>query len=280
MNKTATGLLLVVLIICLAAFACSFVGSNMRQDTTAPVISFDTEVLSLSVRDDGSILLKGVSASDRQDGDVTASVLVEGISSIREDHCATVTYAAFDQAGNVAKAQRTICYTDYESPRFSLSDPLIFRSGITVDLFRYVTATDLVDGDISDKIKASLVGGETSISQTGLHEVELRVTNSMGDTVRLTVPVEVLSSGYNASLKLSDYLIYLKKGDTFLPKYYPETLDTGVYSYDVAELSDSGLTLTIQSDVRTDACGTYTVTYTASYQGYTGYSRLIVVVED
>lgn len=281
MNKIVNRILLVVLILCLIVFICYFIAVHANTDTTAPVISFDSDTLSMSVYDEHTVLLNGVSAQDRKDGDVTSSILIEGISSIREDHCATVTYAAFDQSGNVTKAERTIQYTDYDSPKFALSAPLIFRSGSTIDLFDYVTVTDLLDGDLSKKVKASLVGGTTSISQIGVHQVELRVTNSMGDTARLTVPVDVYQANeYNATVTLTDYLIYLKKGDTFLPKQYLESLDTGFTEYSISQLPSSELSVDIQSDVQTDACGTYSVTYTVSYENYTGYSRIIVVVEE
>lgn len=281
MNKIANRILLVVLILCLLVFICYFIAVRAKTDTAAPVISFDSEVLSVSVYDEQAILLNGISALDKQDGDVTDSILIEKISSIREDHCATITYAAFDQSGNVTKAERIIQYTDYESPRFALSAPLIFRSGSSIDLFDHVTVTDLLDGDLSKKVKASLVGGTTSISQIGVHKVELRVTNSMGDTARLTIPVDVYQANeYNATVTLTDNLIYLKKGDTFLPKQYLKSLDTGFTEYSISQLSSRELSVDIQSDVQTDTCGTYSATYTVSYENYTGYSRIIVVVEE
>ena len=281
MRKILRWLLLILTVLCVAACGLYIFHSQRTLDTTAPIISFEEEALSLSVHDSRDALLDGVTAWDERDGDVTASLVVEGVSSIHGDDSATVTYAAFDQAGNVVKAERAIRYTDYEGPKFSLSTPLVFRSGLTIDLFQYVTASDPVDGDISDRIKATLTGGETSISEVGIHEVELRVTNSMGDTARLTVPVEVYnSSDYNATVKLSDYLVYVRAGSSFSPEKYLEGLSAGYREYSVSQLTDGEAKIDIRSNVRPNTPGTYDVTYTVSYGSYTGYTRLIVIVEE
>ena len=55
----------------------------------------------------------------------------------------------------------------------------------------------------------------------GSHMVQFQVTNSLGDTVSETFPVEVISSGiYNAALELTDYLVYLPKDAQFYPAQY------------------------------------------------------------
>lgn len=281
MRKILRWLLLVLTVLCVAACGYYVVHSRNTRDSTAPVISFTEDTLSLSVHDSQDALLSGVTAQDDRDGDVTASLVVEGISAIHDDHSAAVTYAAFDRAGNVTKAERTVRYTDYEGPRFSLSTPLVFRSGLRVDLFQYVTAEDPVDGDLSDRIKATLTGGETDMSEVGVYQVELRVTNSMGDTARLVVPVEMYdTSDYNATVDLSDYLVYVKAGSAFSPEKYLEGMTTGYKECSIGQLSADGAAIDIRSNVRTDAPGVYDVTYTVSYGSYTGYTRLIVIVEE
>ena len=171
------------------------------RDTKGPSISFSEEELVVSVRDDRSKLLEGVTARDDRDGDVTGSVLVETVSAIRADRTVSVTYAAFDKAGNVAKAVRNVRYSDYEPPRFSLSGPLMFRSGVGADPFAYIQAWDPLDGDLSSRVKVVMRSGESSISNVGIYEVELRVTNKMGDTAKLQVPLEVYATGtYNATV--------------------------------------------------------------------------------
>lgn len=280
MKKGRKILLLVLLIACCAAFAAYILLIQQSEDHVAPEISFQTEELLVSVEVTEQELLEGVSAWDDRDGDVTAGIVIEGISNISKDKRATVTYAAFDGSGNVAKAKRTLQYVDYQSPRFSLTAPLVFRSGISFDVNNYLHAEDLLDGDLDDKIKATLVGGEGSITDVGVHEVEFRVTNSMGDTIYATIPVEVYQAGtYNATVELSENLVYLEKGALFTAASYLQALK--IPSGEIL-LQDSPKDVTIQidTDVDTSVPGTYSVAYTVKSGSYTGYTRLVVIVEE
>ena len=281
MKKIKLWILPAVVILCVILFAAYCIWDKLARDESAPVISVEEGTLSLSVRDGQETLLRGVTAWDEQDGDVTDLMVVEGISSIDKNHCATVTYAAFDRAGHVSKSKRTICYTDYESPRFVLSSALMFRSGYGVDIYDYITVSDLIDGDLSSQIKANLVEGEYDLSKVGTHLVELRVTNSMGDTVRLTVPVWVYSpSDYNADLSLTDYLVYLEKGQPFDAETYLNFLYAGGQMISKRALTENGAVIDIESNVQPDVPGTYRVIYTVAWQSYTAGSQLIVVVEE
>lgn len=252
----------------------------LKRDTTAPQIRLPSDALPISVHDGQDVLLAGVTAEDDRDGDVTDSLLVQGLSSVRSDHTATVTYVAFDKAGNVAKAVRTVRYTDYVSPRFSLTEPLVFTGNGALNLLSKVMATDLLDGDLSGKIKGGLVGQTTSLTEVGTHQVELRVTNSMGDTSRITVPVEVIAVGtYNAAVALTENLIYVEKGTQFVPESYLHSVICGGVIYSAQQLPQEAV-VDIASGVRTDTCGVYAVDYTVTVGSFTGFTRLIVVVEE
>ena len=266
--------------LCCAAFGAYYVLSRQAADHAAPEISFQSGEIEVSVGVTEAELLYGVTATDKRDGDVTGSLVVEGISELSPDQTATVTYAAFDKAGNVAKAERTLRYTDYQSPRFTLSAPLVFRSGISFNVLNYVGAEDVIDGTLDDRVKATLVSRESSITTEGVHEVEFRVTNSMDDTVYLTVPVEVCPSGaYNATVELSENLVYLKQGARFEPNSYLKTLRVSGEKIDLRNANDR-VSVSCSSDVSTNTPGTYSVAYTVKYGNYTGYTRLIVVVEE
>ena len=266
--------------LCCAAFGAYYVLSRQAADHAAPEISFQSGEIEVSVGVTEAELLYGVAATDKRDGDVTGSLVVEGISELSPDQTATVTYAAFDKAGNVAKAKRTLRYTDYQSPRFTLSAPLVFRSGISFNVLNYVGAEDVIDGTLDDRVKATLVSRESSITTEGVHEVEFRVTNSMNDTVYLTVPVEVCPSGaYNATVELSENLVYLKQGARFEPNSYLKTLRVSGEKIDLRNANDR-VSVSCSSDVSTNTPGTYSVAYTVKYGNYTGYTRLIVVVEE
>ena len=281
MKKITKWLLLILLVLCTAAFIVYYRFSQAGPDRTAPVISMEAEEITLSVGDGQEAYLAGVTALDDVDGDVTAMMVVEGVSAIDSRDCVTITYAAFDRAGNVAKAHRTGRYTDYEGPKFALKNPLVFYSGYTIDLLDHITASDPLDGDLSARVKATLSGGETDLSQEGTHPVDLRVTNSMGDTARITVPVEICSyAAYDATVNLTDYLIYWEKGSPFQAEDYLVSLYAGYREITPEQLGAEGAQIDIHSDVNPDEPGSYSVSYTITYGSYTGFTRLIVVVED
>lgn len=273
-------ILTAALAVCCAAFAAYVCIEWKTTDRTAPEISFQTQELRISVHDTDKALLEGVTAWDAQDGDVTAGLVVEGVSSISADQRATVTYAAFDQAGNVSKAKRTVWYTDYESPRFTLSQPLVFSSGRSFNVLNCIGAEDAIDGTLDDRIKADLISSEGSLTEVGLHEVEFRVTNSMGETVYLRVVVEVYQSGtYNAVLELTEPLAYVEKDAEFVAEDYLKSLS---YAAQVIPLDtmDEDVSVEVESEVDTHVPGSYSVAYTVKSGAYTGHTRLVVVVEE
>ena len=280
MGKKGKWALLVITVLCCLGFAAYLVYTKQIADNTPPEISFTSDLLEVSVEASEDDLLAGVSALDAKDGDVTNSILVEGISGLSSDQLAIVTYAAFDKAGNVAKSQRTLRYTDYHSPRFSLSAPLIFRSGSSFDLLKFISAEDVMDGILDNRIKATLVSGEGALNEEGIYEVEFRVTNSMRDTAYLTVPVEIYPVGlYNATVTLTDYLIYVQQGDLFDYNDYLDTLQVGTETISLSSIP-SDVSVSYNSDVNLNTPGTYSVTYSLKKGTYTGYTRLIVVVEE
>jgi len=146
----------VILAVALALSVLGVLGTRIYQAAAyggaAPEILFDSEVISVPTGADDAALLAGVTATDAEDGDVTASLVVEGISGRNDDGTVRVTYAAFDSNHHVTKATRAVRYTDYVKPRFALTQPLVCRTGGNRVLSSYVTAHDSIDGDLSGRI--------------------------------------------------------------------------------------------------------------------------------
>lgn len=298
MKKRNSWLFILPLILCFiltGVYSMLFVWSD---DETAPVITVETDEILVSVNASEAELLAGITARDERDGDVTADIVVEKISNIGDDHTATITYAAFDRSGNVAKATRKLRYTDYTEPRFGQTRALVFQEGTSPDVLSYMTATDVVDGDLSRQVKGTLVSSTVSLSYAGLHQIDFRVTNSMGQTVHLILPVEIYDAGsYNATVELEEYLIYLEKGEEFDPLVYLENLTVGNMPYSLkgddpelrltangeviaGESGTIGIEIAVNDPVDTGVPGVYSVTYTVTMNRYVGYTRLNVVVED
>ena len=280
MKNKGKKLLLLVTAACCAAFGVYSCLGRSGRDREAPVISMAQSELRLSVTDEPVRLLDGVTAADAHDGDVTASLVVESVRGMVSDRRFTVTYAAFDAAGNVAKAQRTVCYEDYVSPRFSLSAPLVFRAGVMPDVFSVVGAADVFDGDLSDRVKGTLVSGERQLSEAGEYAVSFRVTNSLGDTAYLTAPVLVTEgSPGTAGLTLRSYLVYLRVGEPFSPETYLLALQAGERTVSLQPLPE-GASVQTAGEVNTAVPGVYCVDYTVTCGADAGRTRLLVVVEE
>lgn len=285
MKRNFIFLALTLVIVC--AFSLYLIIHQSRTDTQPPTITFTDEVLELSTLDPKEAFLQGVAAQDAEDGDVTASVVVSSIQLVDRDGAIRVTYAAFDAAGNVAKAIRQARFTDYESPRFSLNSSLTFSYNSGFDIFKYVRAEDRLDGDISHRIRITSLD-PASISAIGIHQVELTVSNSLGETVTLIVPVEVYGAGsYGAKLTLTDYLVYLPAGAALEAERYLDAYTNANIPVSLREGLPEGYHLEIKSDVQPDVPGVYTVEYRVTKttgtgtnaKETTGYAKLIVVVE-
>lgn len=290
MKKRNLGPLLLILL-----FAAVFVGYRyydaLRTDTVAPTITVDqAEMLAVSVADPKDMLLQGVTAVDSQDGDVTGKLVVESVRLVDADGLIEVVYAVADKAGNVVKAARNVRYTDYESPRFSLTAPLIYKNGVKFDIMGDVFAHDVLDGDIQHRIRATSLA-EKDISTPGKHQVYFQVTNSIGDTAEIVLPVEILKSdSYGAELELKEYLVYLPTGSDFQARSYLNRFRYKSEEINLRGYTPEALSVEITGEVQTDIPGIYTVEYEVTYtvrhdtnpdfdQHFTGYSKLIVVVE-
>ena len=278
----------VLVLLCAGLFVGYQAWDRINTDTTPPEITVGTETIQTSVSAPSSTLLQNITATDDRDGDVTDSLVIESIKAQDSNGTVLVTFAAFDQSGNAAKGSRTVRYTDYQPPRFTLNQAMIYASNHTFDPLDDITASDSLDGNITHRIRAVSVDN-TSLSDPGDHNVEFRVTNSLGDTVRLTLPVTVYTSGaYNLDLELQQYLVYPTRGVNFNARQYLTDVTYNRSSVLVDGELPEGYSIHIDHNVNTKIPGIYPVDYTVTYERetvngteyITGFTRLIVVVEE
>ena len=285
MKKRKIILHILVLVVAIASFYLFRTYIRFATDSIPPEFRVKEDVLELSVTDPESALMQGVSAKDDRDGDVSHTILVESITGINSDHMATVTYVAFDRSGNISKLQRKVHYTDYHSPRIKLTHAAAFPGESGADLMKYVSAEDVLEGNIGRRVRATLVSNTGSLTKEGIHTVRLGVNNSLGDSVQLEIPVEIYAAGlYNSTLNLTDYIIYLPKGTVFRAENYLNSFEYSKQSLNLSRNQPIGFSVKVDNPVMTNVPGVYSVSYTASYTDhnieYTGHSVLIVVIEE
>lgn len=274
----------VVLLSLLAVVGLASVVTRKLQDRVPPVIFCDTDVLTISVEEEEDVLLAGVTAVDAVDGDVTDSLVIEQLSQITPDGSRSITYGAFDNSDNVAKYTRTIQYTDYVPPRFSLTGDLIYQTWSLSNALNSIQVEDCLDGNITNKLK--LYSYEAN-SSSPYHALNVYVTNSSGETVNQSFMVELLdltADEYAKSpkLELSEYLIYMKAGDKAPDwKDYLKSLQKIVPDSREWEEVDTFEDVKVLSDVDLSTPGMYEVIYQyADEEERTGKTRLFVIVEE
>lgn len=258
---------IILFAVVLLAFGATQVYLRLFVDRTAPVIYCNSEILETAVGASDSTLLHGVTASDNRDGDLTDQLMVKSITPLITDNTAKITYIVFDTSDNMATYTRTIRYTNYEKPHFSLHEPLVFSVGSNVDVLSRLEATDTIDGDISGNIR--ITAQNISSSYEGLYNITAQVTNSMGDVESL--PLKVLISNASAAkpqITLTDYIVYLDAGKDFNPYNYIDT----VTARDGSTMSWHDVQ--VDSAVDTTKPGIYDVSYL--YQNYTVYLTVVV----
>lgn len=242
----------------------------MSGESIGPSITCPEEVLELSVSDGDEAFLAGVSAYDEQDGDLSHRVRILGVSKFIEDYTAKVTYVVFDSDDNMATCSRLFRYTDYVSPTFAVTSPLIYPAGASMLLLDRLKVTDVLDGDITNSLRVTPM---RATDDPEIYTINLQVTNSMGDTVQLTLPVIQQESSLNrADVVLSSTLVYLDAGTTFQADNYLRSVSTPAGWADPADVEISGT-------VNTSTPGTYMVIYEYRSEKYTGTSVLTVVVQ-
>lgn len=262
--RVAAALLLVVSTIAFVGF--KFI-ETFRYDSDPPEITCQEDEIYVSVNASEEELLQGVTAQDKKDGDVTDSLVVESMSAFTAKNTRAITYAAADEHGNVGRAERTLHYSDYQSPRFHFDMPLRFPTGKLKDVLPYIKVNSVIDGDLTDKIKYALPD-RVNINSLGRYPIEFSVMDSAGNTVHLPTVLEIYDAQVEQiQVELNEYLIYLKKGESFDAESYYKG-------------SDMEGKLNILSDVDVNEPGVYHVDYIVKSEQSMGRSRLIVVVEE
>ncbi len=265
----------VIILFCITfvVFGVVFIVSSLSNDNSYPEITIENDSIELSVKDDETKLLQGVTAYDKKDGDLTDKIIVESISRFISGATCKVTYTVCDSDNHVSSAFRQITYTDYVPTRIWLKDSLCFSQLQSVKLMDYITATDVIDGDISDNI--IITASDFQDKTIGNYTLSLQVTNSVGDTVTRQFPVSVEErSLYAPVIKLSTYVLYTKVGQKINVNNYID----GVYTY---QGDKTDLNVTVESDININKPGVYQAHYYATDNlGRTGHSILIMNVDE
>lgn len=309
--KAIRTLVIILFLISACVYGGLRVYDEFTADETCPEITCDTDTLEVSVEDPEEKLLEGVTAVDNKDGDLTGEIVVESIGPFLSDGSRQITYVVCDDSNNTSRVSRTLTYSDYKDPRFSISQLLRFPEGEELDILEYLTAEDVLDGNVTNKIRCTN-GYIYSTPSAGTYELGYQVSNSAGDVANIDVTVEIYeqdTASYIPAIQLNDYVVYIKKGKLFNPYQYLEEVTVGSRTFEISTASDeesaeagervSGMfgdlsnkdtddrvietlhynDIHVDNPVNVKEPGTYKVTYTIiTADGYKGTTSLSVIV--
>ena len=279
MRRIKIGLFVAVIVVGILYLANKWMIYS-RFDNSYPEISFDEELLQVSVKVTEEELLQGVTATDKKDGDVSDTLMIESMSKLLEGNQRIITYVAFDKDNHVGKAERKIQYTDYTPIRFSLEEPLMVSDYGTElsEILKPLKVVDCIEGDLSSQIVMVDYQVETSSSDYRAITYGVQVTSSCGEVASLPLPVKMRMDassqlGKNATIELSEYLIYKKVGEEIdLPSYITSVIVRGM------EQEVSGVEISSDLDMTTP--GVYTASYSIFQDDSGTITDLIIVVEE
>ena len=267
-------LAIILIFVVACAVLCWTLYSLSLQDTTAPQIMDSVGELHLSVTEGSDALMKGLSAVDDSDGDLTELILVERVSRFSQPGVCQVSYVVFDKSNNFCRYERTVIYDDYVSPKLQLEQPLMYHMGEQIAVMDRIRLQDCLDGDITHKLK--LETSNVSDETVGVYEIELHATNSYGDRIYAKVPLNIgIYSADMPKIQLKQYLAYVKVGESFDPLAYVESVKdkTG------APISVDQIKLLTQVDLSKPGGGQICFEVT-DQRGVTGLTYLTVIVEE
>lgn len=268
--RTIKILLVILLLVTTGLFGITTIHQRTSGVRVRPEIRCDQTTLEISVQQPEADLLVGLTATDEQDGDLTDQIMVAGISKLISQDTAKVTYLVFDSDNNVASCTRQIRYTDYHRPILEVTAPLSFTAESSSAILQNLRAADVLDGDISSAIRISTL---SDTADSNVLAVVVQVTNSLGDTSRVKLPVIIMDSDPSRPvITLREQLIYLEQGSRFDPADYLRSVTQAGHSLSTEDIA-------IENPVDTTTPGTYWVYYRYASDGSTGLAVLTVIVQ-
>lgn len=274
MRSIKTIVIVLFLVIALA-FSVMYCYDLMMVDHVAPNIVCDGAKLEISVNSSDEELCRGLVATDDVDGDITDRIIVRRVSRLTGSNSAVAHYAVFDSASNFCTFTRNVYYTDYCQPRYDLTQPMIFNVNSVVTLIDRLTAYDVIDGDISSRIRISAANISTSVE--GEYPMTLQVTNSTGDTSALTLTVQIRNyTAMHPVIELKEYLTYIEQGAQVDPEQFREFI-ANVYESEDGKSADPK-DVVITGSVDTGRIGSYDVKFTYINKDSLSYSVCLTVV--
>ncbi|HAT4368153.1 TPA: DUF5011 domain-containing protein [Clostridium perfringens] len=214
--------------------------------------------------------LTGVSASDKEDGDITSSLkVVTNEVNTKVPGKYKVVYEVTDKDG--AKTSKTITVTvvSNDSPVISGAEDLVLKEGTAFDPMTGVSAKDTEDGDLTSKVQLK---GTVDVNKPGEYELTYSVVDKDGNKTEVKRVVKVNSKLVEINnvptISVEDKTI--KAGEDFDPL-------AGVTAKDKEDGDLTSSLKVVTNEVNTKVPGKYKVVYEVTDKGGAKTSKTITV---
>lgn len=270
----------IILVICSIAVFGIFVVTEAiqfgKRDTSKPEITSETDMIEVTSEYTREDLMKGISAWDKTDGDLTSQVVFSSPSRFIEKGVCNLTYVVFDSSDQSASLTRKVKFKDYHSPRFTLSQPLVFveGEGSNQEVMERLGAEDVLDGSRKEWIVQK--ESDANYQFSGEYSITVEVENSFGDTSTESLPIHVVSAlRQQVRIDLSEKIVYVPVGQELNPASYI----AGVTGRNGGRIDPAKVS--VSSGVNSNVPGCYEIHYEIKDdQGEWGETWLTVIVED
>ena len=219
----------------------------------APVIT--AKDITLNVGDKFNLADLQIKATDREDGDLTDKVAVEGNVNATKAGVYTITITVQDSKGAVTTKKVTVTVKEKEvvntKPTISADNVTITEGDSFDKSMLNIKANDAEDGDLTDKVEIS---GKVNAMKAGTYTLTLTVKDSKGATATTKVTITVKAKeAKNEAPVITANDVTIKCG---------EKLSNTMFNAKANDTEDGDITkdLTIDtSKVNTNKVGTYNV---------------------
>ena len=209
--------------------------------------------------------LKGVSATDEEDGKIKVKVTNSTVK-LNEPGTYKITYEATDSYNQTTTKTITVTVLEDEAPIINVEDKTITQ-GTKFDPLEGVTAEDKEEGKIEE---IEVVENNVKENKTGNYEVTYRVEDSYNNETIKTITVTVVEN-QKPVIKAEDKTIYLNEDFNPLEGVTAEDPEDG-------KIKDIEV---IENEVNTEEPGQYKVTYQVEDSfGNIVTKEIIVIVEE
>jgi len=165
---------------------------NIPTDTKAPTIS-GLAALTVNLGDEVN-LLTGITADDDVDGDLTSEIIITGEVNVNSVGVYILYYSVSDKAGNSTSTRRDITVVDVvdiEPPVISGVSHVTLEQRATFDSLAGISASDNVDGDITDSVQ---IIGDFDITMPGFYQLTYQVSDQADNNTTITRDITVVAA--------------------------------------------------------------------------------------